>query len=69
MSDSPDYFCYITITNSTAFISNCTTSSLSILLAIYIVYKFCKMRGSHNKQTAFVYSNMIVWWLSTLISK
>jgi len=63
-----DYFCYITITNSTAFISKCVTSSLSILLAIYIIYKFCQMRGSHNKQTAFVYGNMIVWWLSTFVN-
>lgn len=65
MSDTPDYFCYITVTNQTAFISNCVTSSLSISLVIYIVYKFWQMRGSHNKQTAFVYSNMLIWWLSS----
>ena len=57
-------FCYITIYDSTEFIIFIVVVALSVPLGALGIYKFCQLRGSHNKSTAFVYSMLLLWWIS-----
>ena len=61
------YFCYLTIYDDTEYIVFLVIMGMSLLLAMLGLYKFCQLRGSHNKSTSFVYSMLLLWWLSIYV--
>jgi|JI6StandDraft_1071083.scaffolds.fasta_scaffold1508709_1 hypothetical protein len=65
--DKNEYFCFLPIGNDTEWAIYITLTLLSFPLAAVGLRKFCRMRGSHNLSTTFVYSVLLLWWLSITV--
>jgi hypothetical protein len=65
-SNSPPYFCYLSINNLPEFILQIVLMCLSLLLVGDAFRKFYRMLGSHNKHVTFVYRLLFFWWISNL---
>lgn len=66
MGDEPpkEYFCYLSVQNTAEFVIYLVEIGLSVCLAVYAIRKYLSMRSARNKQTAFVYLLLFLWWIS-----
>ena len=63
-NDQGKYFCYLTVNNQTDEIIFYVIMAISLPLALLATKNFVQLRGNHNRSTAFVYTILLLWWLS-----
>jgi Co/Zn/Cd efflux system component len=61
-----NYFCYLRIGCDEEMINEIVLIGVSFLLIANALFKFIKMRKSHNRSVTFIYAMIFNWWISNL---